>query len=186
MPPKKRGRPGETGAQQEAQPSGAATVAPRRRHTRVQRWHGSTQHEITRGVAGVLKELGARLEKEQAALVKEARRQHKGSKPFDAAAEVEALVRRVEQLAQRELREEAAAKKAAKVPRPTAAAAVAGDTFAAVDLVLDELLRAWTAELQPETRLTVIPAHTDKEWLLALSCRDHVVWASDPYILYVI
>ena len=60
MPPKKRGRPGETGAQQEAQPSGAATVAPRRRHTRVQRWHGSTQHEITRGVAGVLKELGAR------------------------------------------------------------------------------------------------------------------------------
>ena len=99
MPPKKRGRPGETGAQQEAQPSGAATVAPRRRHTRVQRWHGSTQHEITRGVAGVLKELGARLEKEQAALVKEARRQHKGSKPFDAAAEVEALVRRVEQLA---------------------------------------------------------------------------------------
>ena len=110
MPPKKRGRPGETGAQQEAQPSGAATVAPRRRHTRVQRWHGSTQHEITRGVAGVLKELGARLEKEQAALVKEARRQHKGSKPFDAAAEVEALVRRVEQLAQRERREEAAAK----------------------------------------------------------------------------
>ena len=108
MPPKKRGRAGETEAQQ-AQPSGAATAAPRRRR-RVQRWHGSTQHEITRGVAGVLKELGARLEKEQAALVKEARRQHKGSKPFDAAAEVEALVRRVEQLAQRERREEAAAK----------------------------------------------------------------------------
>ena len=95
---------GETEAQQ-AQPSGAATAAPRRRR-RVQRWHGSTQHEITRGVAGVLKELGARLEKEQAALVKEARRQHKGSKPFDAAAEVEALVRRVEQLAQRERRED--------------------------------------------------------------------------------
>ena len=130
MPSKKRGRAGETEAQQ-AQPTGAATAAPRRRR-RVQRWHGSTQHEITRGVAGVLKELGARLEKEQAALVKEARRQHKGSKPFDAAAEVEALVRRVEQLAQRERREEAAAKKAAKVPRPVAA--VVGDTFAAVDL----------------------------------------------------
>ena len=107
MPGQKRARAGDgdgrrprpsTGQQPQHRPAA-------QRRGGAQKWHGSTAKQIDRSVTVAWKDLVAKLEKEQKALVRAAVRRHK-LPPFDAEAEVKRLVRGAEKARKRELRDE--------------------------------------------------------------------------------
>ena len=79
MPPKKRARAGDGGAQQPRRPAGQQRQRGQaaRRRAPPQKWFGYTARQIDIGVATALKDATAALEKEQKALAKAAARRDK-------------------------------------------------------------------------------------------------------------